>query len=70
MNNENCGDRCAVQVVEAYFQSHDACHFAIHAEVEDMAQRTLARGRDAIAITLRHWYEGDFPWTLTTSRVI
>jgi hypothetical protein len=61
MNNDNCGGRCAAQVVEAYFQSRDARHFTPDAIFYDMARMTMARGQEEIAAMIARWYgDGDF----------
>jgi hypothetical protein len=50
----------ALPVVEAFFQSHDARHFAENGEWLDTAQNSVARGRAQIADVIRRWYAEDF----------
>lgn len=49
----------ATPVIAAYFQSHDAVHFADNAEWLDMAQSSAAHGRAEIAEVIRQWYVDD-----------
>lgn len=53
---EACLEPAATPVVEAYFQSHDAVHFAENAEWLDTAQSRAAHGRAEIAEVIRQWY--------------
>ena len=52
-------ESAATPVIAAYFQSHDAVHFADNAEWLDMAQSSAAHGRAEIAEVIRQWYVYD-----------
>jgi SnoaL-like domain len=58
--HESVSVSVSVPVVEAFFQSHDASHFAENAEWVDTAQGTTAHGRTQIADAIRRWYTEDF----------
>jgi hypothetical protein len=58
--NKPESDHETLPVVEAFFQSHNAHHFAENGEWLDMAQNTAVRGRAQIADVIRRWYAEDF----------
>jgi len=50
----------AVPIVEAFFQSHDAGHFAENAEWIDYAQGIALQGRNKVVEQIQYWYRGNF----------